>query len=70
MARRGIFGAINIGAVAFHDFLRSLLGLQPAYIKLVGQAGSLSFMLLTAEEETAYYSKHPQVYQVIIAEMR
>lgn len=53
-----------MGAVGLHDWLRSRIGLSAAYIKLVGQEGSLSFMQLTADEEAAYYSKHPKVYQV------
>jgi len=64
LAKRGLVGAVRLVAVGLHDWMRSKLGLEPAYIKIVGREGSLSFMQLTAEEEVAYYSKHPKVYQV------
>ena len=64
LASRGLVGALKLISVGLHDWLRSRFGLEPAYVKLVGREGSLSIMQLTAEEEIAYHSKHPKVYQV------
>ena len=51
-------------SVGFHDKLRDLFGLQPAYVKLVGNTSQLAFMQVDAHEYTSYFSKHPKLLQV------
>jgi hypothetical protein len=51
-------------ASGIHDKVRSLVAYPAAYIPLTGRPGSLSFMGLPEDEESAYYSKHPPQKQV------
>ncbi|GFR51775.1 hypothetical protein Agub_g14230 [Astrephomene gubernaculifera] len=53
---RGVLPMARVVAAAMNDKVRSLLGLPPAYIKLVGGAGELSLLQL-GEEELAHVQR-------------
>lgn len=57
---RGILGALRITRAGLADLARSALGMAPAYIPVVGGAGSVSLMPISAEEYTNYFRKHPE----------
>ena len=64
LARRGVLGALKLGAAGLRDALRARLGLSPAYILMAGLTGELAFMQLPQGELAKYYSKHPSVKNV------
>ncbi|GAX72550.1 hypothetical protein CEUSTIGMA_g6.t1 [Chlamydomonas eustigma] len=63
LATRGVVGTLKTAVLAVHDVARSLLGLSPVYIRIVGKTDELALMQLPVEELDKYFSKHPAVKQ-------
>lgn len=56
---RGWAGALRLSRAAAADWLRSAVGLPPAYVPIVGPLGSVSLMPLPPGELELYFAKHP-----------
>lgn len=76
IATRGVQGTLRVLAVAFADFVFSLVGpwfyatfypngeyqYSPLYVPIAGLMGQTAYMTMTEEGLETYYSKHPKVY--------
>ena len=57
---RGLPGALRISRAALQDIVRDKLGMEPAYIPIVGRPGSVSLMPISDAELQHYFARHPE----------
>eukprot|EP01038_Epipyxis_sp_PR26KG_P005283 gene5283-7344_t len=59
---RGLVGSLKVAILSISDLLRSFLGLDPIYVKIAGKKTDVAYMMLTDDELSSYFSKHPKQY--------
>ncbi len=61
IVKRGFKGTLQLFLLVAVDFLRTMGGLTPLYVKIAGKGEEISYMSLDDIEFDKYFSKHPKV---------